>query len=282
MGALRGRGGRAACLWRAATLAGYPIVLAFDPALALFLRGRPADGVLRVRYDGTSSLGHVVEAAGVPLPEAGEIRVGGRPARTGDRVPPGARVTVAPAPRPQPLPGREPRFCLDVHLGALARRLRLLGLDTWYRNDAGDDDLIAVAASRGAVLLTQDRALLRRRAVRSAAFVRGAGPDAQMVDVLDRFAPPLAPWTRCPSCNGALAPVAKKEVEGLLEPGTRRTYQEFARCQACGRPYWRGAHARRLDALVERAVAAVSRRVSAGGGAGAAGAGQAPSGTPAR
>ena len=38
----------------------------------------------------------------------------------------------------------------------------------------------------------------------------------------------------------------------LLQPGTRRTYDTFARCRDCGRVYWHGAHARRLaDAVAE-------------------------------
>src|SRR5438128_2477471 len=64
---------------------------------------------------------------------------------------------VAPVRRPQGLPA--PRFVLDVHLGTLARRLRLLGIDTAYANDRDDDALIAQAGAEGRVLLTQDRGL---------------------------------------------------------------------------------------------------------------------------
>jgi uncharacterized protein with PIN domain len=111
-----------------------------------------------------------------------------------------------------------------VHLGALARRLRLLGVDTAYRNDADDDELVVRAIAEQRTLLTQDRGLLRRRALPSGAYVRGARPDDQVADVLDRFAPPLAPWSRCPACNGVLVAAAGDEVVHLLEPGTRRSY----------------------------------------------------------
>jgi uncharacterized protein with PIN domain len=143
-----------------------------------------------------------------------------------------------------------------VHLGALARRLRLVGLDSAYRNDASDDALVAQSEDERRVLLTQDRGLLQRRTLWLGAYVRGARPDEQLLDVLDRFAPPLAPWTRCPACNGALAPVAKSDVEPLLQPGTRRTYDRFMRCRDCARPYWRGAHSDRLESLVARALRA--------------------------
>jgi uncharacterized protein with PIN domain len=153
-------------------------------------------------------------------------------------------------------PGTPLRFVLDVHLGALARRMRLLGLDTGYANDLDDDELLARADAGRAVLLTQDRGLLGRRALWRGAYVRGARPDAQLADVLDRFAPPLAPWTRCTACNAPLAPVAKADVAHLLRPGTRRTYDTFTRCPACGRVYWRGAHSRRLEAIVAVATRA--------------------------
>ena len=91
------------------------------------------------------------------------------------------------------------------------------------------------------------------------AYVRGSDPDDQLADVLDRFVPPLAPWTLCTACNGALAPVPKADIEQSLRPGTRRTHQEFARCTACGRVYWRGAHSARLAAIVDRATRIVNR-----------------------
>jgi hypothetical protein len=162
-------------------------------------------------------------------------------------------------PRPQRL--AEARFLLDVHLGTLARRLRLLGIDTAYANDRDDDTLIGEANAGHRVLLTRDRGLLRRRRLWLGAYVRGDDPNDQLRDVLDRFAPPLAPWTRCTTCNGTLELVPKTDVEALLEPGTRRTYDSFARCAACGRVYWRGAHGGRLAAIVDSAeeIVAASR-----------------------
>jgi uncharacterized protein with PIN domain len=241
--------------------------LRFASELRMFLApGHRATGRARVTCDGTSTLGHVVESLGVPLPEVGALTVDGEPATAASRLPRSrhAVAEVAPVPRPQRLPAA--RFVLDVHLGTLARRLRLLGIDAAYANDRDDDALIAQAGAEGRVLLTQDRGLLRRRALWLGAYVRGADPDEQLRDVLDRFAPPLAPWTRCTACNGLLAPVRKADVERLLPPGTRRTYQAFARCAACGRVYWRGAHGSRLAAIVDRAAGIVAARSAMPGG----------------
>ncbi len=228
----------------------------FAAELRMFLAPRHRAGRIRVACDSVSSLGHVVESLGVPLPEIGGLTVNGRPAPPRDRLASGDVAEVSAVRRPQPVPS--PRFILDVHLGTLARRLRLVGVDTAYANDASDDALIEQANASRRVLLTQDRGLLCRRSLRLGAYVRGSRPDDQLRDVLSRFAPPLAPWTRCTSCNGLLAPARKADVEPLLQPGTRRAYQAFSRCPGCGRVYWRGAHSQQLQGVVDSALGTVA------------------------
>jgi uncharacterized protein len=232
-------------------ISGNPLVMHLvvrpDPALWLFLPPRRRRTEIVVPYDGSASVGHVVQALGIPLTEV-------QPPMA-DRLGDGTVIELDPPPRPQRLPGSA-RFLLDVHLGSLARRLRLLGVDTAYSNDADDADLVERAGRERRVLLTQDRGLLMRRALWAGAYVRGHGAGAQLADVLDRFAPPLAPWTRCSACNGELVEVEKAEVADRLEPGTRRCYERFSRCRSCGRVYWRGAHGRRLDAVVAEALRA--------------------------
>ncbi|MGY1605955.1 Mut7-C RNAse domain-containing protein [Geodermatophilus sp. SYSU D00700] len=233
------------------------VVVEVDDVLRPLLPARDRAAGRRVlAADPDATAGHLVQAAGVPLTEVGELLVDGDAVPRAARPPPGATVVVRAAPRPQPVPPGG--FLLDVGLGALARRMRLLGLDTaWSPEarapDADDAELVAAAVAGDRVLLTQDRGLLMRRALPAGAWVRGATPDEQLDDVLDRFRPPLAPLTRCPACNGVPVPVPLAEVAARLGPGTRRTATDFSRCPGCGRVYWRGAHARRIDALVARA-----------------------------
>jgi hypothetical protein len=231
------------------------LTLRFDPSLRFLLPARHrAEGAVVVTPSATDSLGHVVQSLGVPLPEVGRLRRGDQGAAPAEPAGSGV-VDVLPVARPQPLDG-PPRLLLDVHLGALARRLRLLGVDVAYAcaGAAGsqDDELVERAGAEDRLLLTKDRGLLMRRALRRAAYVRGQAADEQLADVLDRFRLPLAPWSRCTACGGELREVAKSEVLDRLEPGTRRTQQRFARCVVCGRIYWHGAHAARLDPLVAR------------------------------
>lgn len=226
------------------------IRLHVPPQLRLFLKPDVRTSEMRVESDESSTIGHVIESAGVPLTEIGAIEVDDAGVSPSARVPPGKVVELRPVTRPQTLPEQARGFVLDVHLGALARRMRLVGLDTAYRNDADDDELVDEANAGHRVLLTRDRRLLMRRALWCGAHVRGERPDVQLADVIDRFAPTPAPWTRCTACNGELAAVRKDDIAHLLEPGTRRNYTSFAQCRACAKVYWRGAHSPTLESIV--------------------------------
>lgn len=236
---------------------GPEIHLEVAPALRLFVAHGRRQGRTPVTTDGSSTLGHVVESLGIPLTEAGELLVDGRPVPASHIPAAGELVEVRPVPRPQHVPGAPLRFLLDVHLGTLARRLRLLGVDAAYESeDIGDPALAALSAKERRVLLSRDRGLLHRREIWAGAYVYSDRPEEQLRDVLERFAPALAPWTRCTACNGPLAAADKDTVGPHLEHGTRRTYDVFAQCVECGRVYWRGAHHARLEAIVAEAVRA--------------------------
>ncbi|MFE1029084.1 Mut7-C RNAse domain-containing protein [Streptomyces sp. NPDC058818] len=234
---------------------GPEIHVEFAPELHLFVpRARPT-GAARAATDGVSTLGHVVESLGVPLTEVGTLLVDGREVPPGHIPTGGESVSVRPVDRPQRVPGAPLRFLLDVHLGTLARRLRLLGVDTAYEStDLGDPALAALSAAEKRVMLSRDRGLLRRRGLWAGAYVYNTRPDDQLREVLKRFRPELRPWTRCTACNGLLKEATKDEVADQLKGGTERSYDVFAKCLACGRAYWKGAHHEQLEAIVERAL----------------------------
>ncbi|WP_082812450.1 Mut7-C RNAse domain-containing protein [Cellulomonas timonensis] len=243
---------------------GRAVRLDVDPSLRFLLRPDRRDGPVDVRAADTDTWGHVVESVGVPLTEVGRLVVDGAPVAASAPVTE-AVLRVAPVARPQATATTPPRFLLDVHLGGLVRRMRLLGLDAAYRPEADDPELVRIAAAEGRVLLTRDRGLLRRRSLPQGALVRGSATDDQLDDVLDRFAPPLTPWTRCTACGGVLAVVGANEVAEEVRAGTARTYADFARCLSCGHVYWHGAHAARIEPVVAHARDVVARRLGASG-----------------
>lgn len=222
-------------------------------------RGRPQHYPVERR----AAIKDVIEALGVPHPEVDAILVDGTSVGFDHLLAAGETVDVYPADiappvaaprhlRP-PLP-RPPRFLLDVHLGRLARYLRLLGLDSRYPGEIGDAELAARAEAEGRILLTRDRALLKRRCVDLGRFVRADDPFEQLVEVIRAFVrrEELAPFTRCTRCNGRLVPVAKADIAHRLAPRTRRYVDDFLRCEACGRLYWHGSHVTRMQDLVAR------------------------------
>ncbi|URM90185.1 Mut7-C ubiquitin/RNAse domain-containing protein [Streptomyces sp. MRC013] len=234
---------------------GPEIHISFAPELGLFVAAPRRAGRTALVTDGVSTLGHVVESLGVPLTEVGALLVSGEPVPAAHVPTAGEEVEVRGVRRPQEVPGAPLRFLLDVHLGTLARRLRLLGVDAAYESeDIGDAALAARSARERRVMLSRDRGLLRRRELWAGAYVYSHRPEEQLRDVLGRFAPRLVPWSRCTACNGVLAEADKDEVRERLEHGTRRTYDVFARCTACDRVYWRGAHHARLDDIVRTAL----------------------------
>ena len=232
------------------------IRIGFAPELRVLVGPAHRVDQSAVRTDGSSSLGHVVESLGVPLTEVGSLLVDGRPVDRSHIPAAGEHIEVCAMVRPQTVPGPTPvRFLLDIHLGTLARRMRLLGIDTAYENpDVGDAALAALSAAEQRVMLSRDHGLLHRKELFAGAFVYSTQPAEQLDDILSRFAPPLAPWTRCTACNGVLVIVDKESIQAQLPDGTERTYDGFAKCADCDQAYWRGAHYSRLNEIVEQAV----------------------------
>jgi len=226
------------------------------------------------RFRGTPSVKDAVEAQGPPHVEVDLILVDGVSVgfdhllRGGERVavyPIFESLDISPVVRLRERPLRDPRFVCDVHLGVLARRLRLLGFDTLYGNDWDDLRIAETAASERRCVLTRDTGLLKRRLVERGYRVRSTDPERQPAEVVERLQlrraaeAPGRMFSRCPACNGTVEAVEKADIVDLIEPGTRDAYDAFRQCRDCGRVYWRGTHYRRLQEIVARALASNSR-----------------------
>ncbi len=213
-------------------------------------------------FDNRPAVKDAIESLGVPHTEVDLILVNGRPVRFGHRITDGDRVAVYPVfealigseARLRPRPQREPRFVLDAHLGRLAGYMRLIGFDTLYRGDWRDPEIARISSGERRILVTRDKALLKRGEVTHGYWVRETEPEAQLAEVVLRFdlVDSMRPFERCMRCNGKVVPVAKEAVLHLLEPKTRRHYHEFHRCTGCGQVYWQGSHFERLRGIVDR------------------------------
>ncbi len=212
-------------------------------------------------FEVSPSVKDAIEALGVPHVEVDLILANGNSVgfgyllQDGDRIavyPVFESIDITPISKLPRRPLREPKFVLDVHLGKLARLLRMLGFDARYRNDYDDPEIVYIARKEKRAILTRDRGLLKKRVVSHGYWVRSDHPPQQVREVLQRFDlfDKICPFHRCMRCNGVIEAVEKTQVLEQLQPKTRRYYREFYRCRNCGQVYWKGSHFRKMEAFI--------------------------------
>lgn len=148
-----------------------------------------------------------------------------------------------------------PRFACDAMLCGLARWLRAYGYDATWTYGIADADLLAAARAEQRLVLSADRGIFHRRAVRRgdppALYVPNAAPplaQLQQVVTTERLAR-RAP--RCMRCGGELAAADKDSVAGEVPPRTLAWIDRYDRCQRCRALYWRGTHFPRICARLD-------------------------------
>ncbi|HKZ73277.1 MAG TPA: Mut7-C RNAse domain-containing protein [Steroidobacteraceae bacterium] len=215
------------------------------------------------RFRGTPAVKDAIEALGVPHTEVDLVLVDGASVRFthklrgGERIavyPMFERLDITPLTRLRPAPLRTPRFIADVHLGTLARYLRLLGFDTWYDNRSEDADLVRRSVTERRILLSRDVGLLKHKVLTHAHYVRATDPARQLDEIVRALdlGSRIRPFSRCMRCNGRLRRVRKASVVEQLPPRVRASARYIARCDACGQLYWPGTHYHRLSGIVAK------------------------------
>jgi len=192
-----------------------------------------------VHYDfnGHPAIKDPIEALGVPHTEVDLVVANGESVGFGYQLQPGDRVAVypvfesfdiSPIVKLRGKPLRRTAFVLDVHLGKLARILRLLGFDVTYRNNYDDAEIIRIGLNEHRIILTRDRRMLFNRTITHGHWLHSTHSEQQAREVLERFdlAGQIQRFLRCPACN-----------------------------MECRKIYWKGSHYDRivdkLDAIVE-------------------------------
>ncbi|WP_444929442.1 Mut7-C RNAse domain-containing protein [Microbulbifer sp. SSSA002] len=214
---------------------------------------------LTYHFDASPSVKDCIESLGVPHTEIGSIRINGdlseftTPVRDQDYIEvfpskPGSYFACKPA---------KLTFLLDVHLGALARYLRMAGFDTLYHpQDQGDKLLAEVAALQDCVLLTRDIGLLKHAKVSYGRWLRNQDPEAQFLEVVKHYqlSQAFKPFSRCIKCNGKIGKVATESIIDKVPTSVLEVQKEFSQCQVCKQVYWTGSHFKRMEALLSKAM----------------------------
>lgn len=212
-------------------------------------------------FSGNPSIKDAIEAIGIPHTEVDLILVNSQSVNFSYQLQQNDHVSVYPTfetfdiskinrLRPEPL--RNIKFVLDVHLGKLAKYLRLFGFDTLYERNYQDDEIIEIA-TQARIVLTRDKGILKNNAVTHGYFVRNTNPLKQIKEIMIKFDlfTKVAPFTRCLECNHLLASINKEAVADSLPEKTFRFYQEFSQCDECKRIYWKGTHYKKLKVFVD-------------------------------
>ncbi|MHC4454579.1 MAG: Mut7-C RNAse domain-containing protein [Planctomycetota bacterium] len=241
----------------------YTAQFRFHEELNDFLPAIKREKTFTYFFNGNPAIKDPIEAIGAPHTEVDLIVANGRSVgfdyrlHNGDSVlvyPIHADITIVPIVKLRDEPLRQNTFILDVHLGKLAKMLRMLGFDTVYENDYDDPEIISRSLQENRIIITRDRVLLHAKVVTHGYCVRSTNSEKQLCEVLDRFDlySHIQPFYRCMVCNCKVRSVKKSEILYRLEPKTILYYDEFYTCDGCKRIYWKGSHHDRLSGRLEK------------------------------
>lgn len=248
----------------------YRVSLRFYAELNDFLPRQQRQVRFLHTYRERSSIKDVVESLGVPHPEIDLLLVDDRSVgfdyllQDSDRVsayPYFSSLDISSLSKVRPQPPAPLRFIADVHLGKLARSLRMLGFDVLYSQGYTDEDLATRSSQEGRILLTRDRPLLKRSQVTYGYCVRSSDPRQQLLEILQRYRgfDAAQPFQRCLRCNHLTQAVPKVDIAQRLPPFVRANHTDFRMCPGCDRIYWKGTHYERMQEFCTEVLNAFRR-----------------------
>ncbi len=213
------------------------------------------------QFNGTPSIKDAIEAIGVPHTEIDLILVNGQSIDFSYHLQHNDHISVYPTfesfdisniIKLRAAPLREAKFVLDVHLGKLAKYLRLFGFDALYQRNYNDEEIIRIS-QQARIILTRDKGILKNNAVTHGYWIRNTNPLEQIKEVLHRFdlISNVTPFIRCIECNHPLTKIDKEAIADKLPEKTNFYFNDFYECKECHRIYWQGTHYKKLKNIVD-------------------------------
>jgi uncharacterized protein with PIN domain len=144
------------------------------------------------------------------------------------------------------------RFVVDCMLGSLAKWLMILGHDVHYEAVCDDDTLMRISTSEDRTLVTRDRELAGRRALRDRILIHSQVLEEQIRQVLTEKNLRVEPdelFGRCIECNLATETVLRESIRDQVPEYVFRTQTRFTRCPGCGKTFWQATH---VEQMLER------------------------------
>ena len=134
-------------------------------------------------------------------------------------------------------------------LGSLAKKLRLLGIDTVYISDPDNSELKYLVRSQTRILMTRDLNLSRNMGD-LAWPVTGKDVREEFLSIAERLGPfsdLLKPFSLCLDCNNPLQSMELSEAQGKVPPFIYQSQKIFSHCPSCGKVFWKGTHSERME-----------------------------------
>ena len=145
------------------------------------------------------------------------------------------------------------KFLADSMLGSLARKLRLLGIDTAYLSDPDNSELKYIVRSQTRILLTRNLNLSRSMGD-LAWSVTGKDVREEFLSIAEKLKPfsdLLVPFSLCLDCNDPLQSMELSEAQGRVPPFILQSQNFFSHCPSCEKFFWEGTHKGRMEKEVE-------------------------------
>jgi len=212
-----------------------------------------------------TSVKDLIESLGVPHTEVDLILVNGKSVNFNYLINDGDDISVYPVfesldisdvqhLRAKPL--RKPKFICDVHLGKLARNLRMFGIDVHYKNFLNDEEIVKISLDEKRTILTRDTGLLKRADVTHGYFIRNDEPEKQTAEVISRFSlmKLVKPFTLCLDCGSKLVKINKKDILHLIPENVKQAQNKFFYCVNCKKIFWAGSHINNMTLFIKEMI----------------------------
>jgi uncharacterized protein with PIN domain/sulfur carrier protein ThiS len=226
------------------------------------------------RFIDQTSVKDLIESYNIPHTEVDVILVNGSSVGFDFKIQDGVKIEVFPDGSHQKLsnkkiihlksrPKGNSKFICDVHLGKLARTLRMLGIDTFYKNDLADDEIVLISNKERRIILTRDIGLLKNKKAKYGQYIFSSDFNKQVREVLTNpdYKFKLNPLSLCLECGCKLKRTSRVEAQSRLPDHKFETGMKFYICPNCNKIYWQGSHFDRMQKRLNKFLSLRKLRV---------------------
>jgi len=125
--------------------------------------------------------------------------------------------------------------------------MRLLGFDTTYFRNTNGKTIIYHSRKEGRTILSRSKILSEKYddlvLIESETLIDQLKQITNIVKI-------NLPFSRCPVCNTETEKVEKEEVKNVVPDYVFEIHNDFKKCPACGRVFWKGTHYKEIKKVI--------------------------------